>query len=240
MKQIRIGNVKIDNLCAAEAVDFALDDSHAPCFVVTPNAVMLEKCRHDPTLVALLNRATLSLADGVGVVRAARRIGTPLVGRVAGIEFGEALLFRAEQEGLRVFLLGGEDGIAARAAERLQKKHPALCICGTYWGYFEEGGEEECRLISALRQTRPDLLFVCMGFPLQEQWISANLDRLSELRVIAGLGGSLDVWAGKVRRAPRLFSRMGLEWAWRMAHEPKKRLSQLPLLVRFSLFGHRG
>ena len=240
MKQIRIGNVKIDNLHAKEAVDFAMDAAHAPCFVVTPNAVMLEKCRHSPALVSLLNRATLSLADGVGVIRAARRMGTPLAERVAGIDFGEALLSRAAEEGLRVFLLGGEDGIAERAAKRLTAKYPTLCICGTYWGYFREDGEDDRRLISVLRVLRPDLLFVCMGFPLQEQWIASHLDCLSDVRVIAGLGGSLDVWAGKVQRAPRMLSRMGLEWAWRIAAEPKKRLSQIPALVRFSLFGHRG
>jgi len=89
-----------------------------------------------------------------------------------------------------------------------------------------------------LRAARPDILFVCMGFPLQEEWISSHLDRLSDIRVIAGLGGSLDVWAGKVRRAPRFVSSIGLEWAWRIAQEPKKRLSQIPVLIRFGL--HAG
>lgn len=237
MEQIRIGNVKIDNMTAQEAVDFALNKENSPCFVVTPNAVMLSSCAKSPTQTALLNSATLSLADGMGVKWAARRQGTPLVERIAGIDFGEALLQKAAKDGLRVFLLGGEDGVAARAAERLKIRYPKLCVCGSFWGYFGSGREEDERLTSVLRATRPDILFVCMGFPRQEEWIATHMERLSDVRVIAGLGGSLDVWAGRVRRAPHLISKIGLEWAWRIAHEPRKRLSQLPTLVRFGLFG---
>ena len=144
----------------------------------------------------------------------------------------------AAQRSLRVFLLGGAEGIAERAAANLKKRYPGLCICGACWGFFAHAGEEDERLVSALRAARPDILFVCMGFPLQEEWISSHLDRLSDIRVIAGLGGSLDVWAGKVRRAPRFVSSIGLEWAWRIAQEPKKRLSQIPVLIRFGL--HAG
>lgn len=240
MEQIHIGNVKIDNLSKEEALNFALQACNAPCFVVTPNAVMLEQCRKEPKTAELLNRASLSLADGVGIQWAARRQGTPLRARIAGIDFGAELLSYAAQNGLRVFLLGGKDGIAEAAAKQLVKRYPGLCICGTYWGYFERFGEEDHRLISVLRATRPDILFVCMGFPRQEEWISDHLDRLSDVRVIAGLGGSLDVWSGHIRRAPRAFSKLGLEWAWRIALEPKKRLSQLPILFRFALFGHKG
>jgi len=237
MKQIHIGNVKIDNVSAKEAVDFALQAENSPCFVTTPNAVMLSSCAKSPEQTALLNRATLSLADGMGVKWAARRQGTPICERIAGIDFGEALLERASEDGLRVFLLGGKEGVAARAAERLKTRYPALCVCGCFWGYFGDGKENDERLTSVLRATRPDILFVCMGFPRQEEWIAAHLDRLSDIRVIAGLGGSLDVWSGSVKRAPRVISQMGLEWAWRIVHEPKKRLSQLPVLFRFGLFG---
>ena len=233
MRQIRLGNLKIDDLGVREAVDLALREGDGPCWVVTPNALMLQRCREDPATAALLSRASLSLADGVGVVLAARRQGTPLsAGRVAGIEFGEALLSSAADKGLRVFLLGGEEGIAERAARRLCRRYPTLSVCGTYWGYFDPEGEDDRRLVSVLRAVRPDVLLVCMGFPLQETWIAEHLDRLCDVRVIAGLGGSLDVWAGKCRRAPRALSRWGLEWAWRMLLEPR-RLRQLPELWRF-------
>ena len=239
MKQIHIGNVKIDNVTAEEAIDFALNEQNSPCFVATPNAIMLSECRKSPAKTRLLNTATLSLADGMGVKIAARRQGTPLCARIAGIDFGEALLLRAARDGLRVFLLGGREGVAERAGKRLAQRFPGLCVCGCYWGYFARTKEEDERLVSVLRAVRPDILFVCMGFPLQEEWIGEHMDRLSGVRVIAGLGGSLDVWSGCVHRAPRVLSGLGLEWAWRIAQEPKKRISQLPVLLRFGIFGGR-
>ncbi len=226
-----ICGVRIDRVTREEAVERALAPMDEPSFVVTPNAIMLDACRRDPSLASLLNRSALSLADGAGVLWAARRQDTPLECRVAGIEFGEALLERAAKEGLRVFLLGGGEGVATAAAERLCERMPSLQICGTYWGYFERGGEEERRLLSIIRSTHPDILFVCLGFPLQERWIVEHLDFLRDLRVIAGLGGSLDVWSGNLRRAPRIVSRCGMEWAWRMLRQPS-RLRGLPAIFR--------
>ena len=238
MKQIRIYNVKIDPVTRDEAVDFALTARGEPCWVVTPNAVMLDACRRDRESAELLNAASLSLADGAGVLLAARRQGTPLPCRVAGIEFGEQLLRASAERGLRVFLLGGGEGVAEKAAENLCARYPDLCICGSYWGYFDKDGEEDMRVIGLIRAACPDILFVCFGFPIQEKWIKAHLQLLRGVRVVAGLGGSLDVWAGKSRRAPALVSRMGMEWAWRMVLEPK-RLKNLPAIVRIVL-GSRG
>lgn len=228
---VRLCGVRIDRVTCEEALKRALAPSDAPCFVVTPNAIMLDACRRDPSLTSLLNRSTLSLADGAGVLLAARRQKTPLPCRVAGIEFGEALLARAAEDGLRVFLLGGGMGVAETAAKRLCERMPGLGVCGTYWGYFAPGGDEERRLLSIIRSTRPDILFVCLGFPLQERWILEHLDLLRDVRVIAGLGGSLDVWSGQLRRAPRIVSRCGMEWAWRMLRQPK-RLKGLPAIFR--------
>lgn len=235
MSQIKLYGVKIDNVTREEAVERALHAGETSV-VFTPNALMLDACRRDARLSELLSHATLSLPDGAGVLLAARRTGQPLRERVAGISFGEALLSRAARENLRVFLLGGGDGVAARAAQRLQKKYAGLRIVGTWWGYFDRAGEENQRVLAAIRQTRADILLVCFGFPLQETWIVENLSALSHLRVVAGLGGSLDVWSGRVRRAPRILSKMGLEWAWRMAREPR-RLRGFPALVRCAVLG---
>ncbi|MBR3893579.1 MAG: WecB/TagA/CpsF family glycosyltransferase [Clostridia bacterium] len=236
LARIRLCGVTIHDLTLDEAVEAALEKRGEPCFAVTPNALMLEACRKCSDSAALLNRATLSLPDGAGVLLAAKRQKTPLRARVAGIEFGEALLRRAAEEGLRVFLLGGKAGVAQRAAERLEARFPGLSVCGSYWGYFERTDEEDRALCDHIRACRPDLLFVCFGFPTQEKWIAEHLDRLSALRVVAGLGGSLDVWAGDVRRAPAPLSRLGLEWAWRMLLQPK-RLKKLPAIVRFVVRG---
>ena len=233
MDRVTIFDVRIDCLGMEDALRVALETGERPCTVVTPNAVMLEDCRRDRHHAALLGRATLSLADGRGVIMAARRKGTPLPARVSGIDFGERLLAYAAEHGLRVFLLGGADGVAHRAGEALCRRYPGLCVCGSFWGYGSKSGEENAQLLGWIRQSRADILLVCFGYPLQEEWIFENLSALSDVRIIAGLGGSLDVWAGDVRRAPRLMQKTGLEWAWRMARQPA-RIKQLPTLLRFA------
>ena len=231
---IRLCGVRIDNVTPREAVELALSSKRDPCAVFTPNAVMLDACRKDPRLASLLCRASLSLPDGAGVLLAAKRKGTPLREKASGIDFGEALLKRAAHEGLRVFLLGGKKGVARRAARRLSLKYPSLQICGTHHGYFQ-GTEAEEAVRSKIIACKPDLLFVCLGFPRQEQWIVQNLPSLPFLRVAAGLGGSLDVWSGNTKRAPKSLQKCGLEWAWRMMREPR-RLKNLPALIKFFLF----
>lgn len=232
MEDIKLYGVKIDNVTRKDALKRSLCITGEPCVVFTPNALMLEQCRRDVELATLLNHASLSLPDGAGVLWAARKMGTPLFERVAGIDFGLDLLAHADEAGLRVFLLGGGEGVAERAAEKMRKKHPRLCICGTTWGYFNKIGEENTRVVSYIRACRPHILLVCMGFPIQERWVIENLYHLADIRVIACLGGSLDVWSGEVRRAPDWMSRAGLEWLWRMLRQPK-RLSALPQIASF-------
>ena len=232
VSSVSINGVRIDNVTRESALQTAMEGTVHPCVVMTPNAVMLETCRRDKKCADLLNSASLSLPDGAGVMMAARRKGTPLSERVAGISFGEDVLAYAARNHLRVFLLGGEDGVARQAAQRLCLRFPELKICGTYWGYFQKGGAENLRLRSYLHICRPDVLLVCFGFPAQEEWIVENMDVLSSVRVVAALGGSLDVWAQRKKRAPASVQRCGLEWAWRMMQEPK-RLRKLPSLVRF-------
>lgn len=236
MKSIILCGVRIDDLTLKEAVPLALLPRQNPCVAFTPNAVMLHACRKDPHHAALLNRSTLSLPDGAGVLRASQKTGRPLRERVAGIDFGEGVLREASRQGLRVFLLGGEVGVAQAAAEKLCVRYPGLKICGSYHGYFQKTGAENRRVLDAIRAARADILFVCFGFPRQEEWILENLPSLKDLRLIAGLGGSLDVWSGKLRRAPKFFIDHGLEWAWRMAREPR-RLKNLPALLSFAKHG---
>ena len=230
--KITVCGVAFDDLTLEEAVKRAMGGGET-CTVCTPNALMLEACREHPQYTELLNSASLVLADGAGVLAAAKRQGTPLCRRIAGIDFGEALLREAAVRGDRVFFLGGADGVAPQAAEKMIKKHPNLHVCGAFWGYFEKEGDENRRVLGMIRACRPDILLVCFGFPMQEYWIRDNLPLLPSVRVAAGLGGSLDVWAGRVRRAPVFLQNSGLEWAWRMAADPK-RIKQLPHMFRFA------
>lgn len=233
--KISLCGVRIDNVTLDEAVKNAFSKERSPCAVFTPNAVMLDACRRNPTLAVLLNRATLSLPDGAGVLLAAKRKGTPLRARAAGIDFGETLMKRAARDGLKLFLLGGKEGVAEQAAKNLSLKYPHLTICGTHHGYFQKEGSENAAVLSQIAACKPDILFVCFGFPAQERWILKSLPSLPCLRVAAGLGGSLDVWSGNTKRAPKSLQRCGLEWAWRMIREPK-RFKNLPSMLDFFLF----
>lgn len=233
MSRVSICGVNIDNMNITDAVSYAMRQTDEPCMVVTPNALMLEHCAEHPDVCELLNAASLVLPDGAGVVRAARRQGTPLNGRAAGIDFAECLMAEAARDGSRVFLLGGKDGVAEAAAEHLRTLCPGLRICGCYWGYFDKLGEENCRVVGMVRACRPDILLVGFGFPLQESWLRENLPLLPSVRVAVGLGGSFDVWAGACRRAPAFLRSHGMEWAWRMAQEPA-RMRQIPALLRFA------
>ncbi|MBQ9079928.1 MAG: WecB/TagA/CpsF family glycosyltransferase [Clostridia bacterium] len=245
--RIYIHGVGVDRLSfdgARERVCSLLSEPcDCPAAVFTPNAEMIYRAARDGRLAALLNSGDINTADGIGTVWAARRLGTPLSGRVAGIELGEAALRFAAERGLRVFLLGGKPaqgdlpGVADRAAARLRDRFPTLNICGTHHGYFESNSAEEQALLERIRATSPHLLVVCLGFPRQERWIMENRDELGCVRVAMALGGSLDVWSGSVRRAPAMIRAAHLEWAWRILRDPRrlKRAAALPAFVGLTI-----
>ncbi len=195
--------------------------------IYTPNPIILQNAKKDPALLSALRSADLCLADGIGVRIAARILGVPLPTHLAGIEFAEAMLAEAEKKGLRVYLLGGRPHIAEKAAENLKKKHPNLQICGTHHGYFDND------ITPKIAAAQPDILFVCLGSPRQEIFIHENLEKTGA-SIGMGLGGSLDVWSGEVRRAPLFFRKTHLEWLFRMICQPR-RLIGLPHLAFFVL-----
>ncbi len=204
-----------------EVLEWASDRiaARVPGYVVTLNGALLVQAARDPSLRALVNDAALVTADGIGVVGAARILGVEIAERVAGIDLALGLSGQAEAEGHRLFLLGGRPGVAEEAAEELRRRFPRLIVAGTYHGYFGSGDEE--RVVGLIRQARPDLLLVALGAPAQERWMrrwSAALD----IPVSVGVGGSFDVIAGRVRRAPTWAQRSGLEWLWRAVREPRR------------------
>jgi N-acetylglucosaminyldiphosphoundecaprenol N-acetyl-beta-D-mannosaminyltransferase len=163
----------------------------------------------------------MNIPDGIGV-RIAARLRDARIESMSGIDLGESLLSIAARSGLRVFFLGAKRGIAKKAAENMRVRHPTLQICGTQHGYFDKSGEKNAAVLEKIRSASPDILFVCFGFPAQERWITDNLASLPSVKLAMGLGGSLDVWSGNLRRAPLLIQKAGLEWLWRTVLEPKR------------------
>lgn len=199
--------------------------------VVTPNAEMIYQSQYDPELHRVLRRADLAVPDGSGVVWAARRVGRPVPERVPGVDLASALLERAAAKEYRLYLFGGQPGVAARAAEQMCRAHPGLRVVGCRHGFF--GPEENSAIVEDIRRARPDLVFVCLGSPKQEKWIGCYGDSLGAGAVI-GLGGFLDVWSGMARRAPLWIRNLGLEWLYRLCREPW-RYRRMMVLPKFAL-----
>lgn len=197
-------------------------------YVVTPNPEFLLAAEKDPEFRRVLNAADLVLPDGIGVVYSAKILGTPLKERVPGIEFAEAMLSALNEMGGRLYLLGAKPGVAELAAANLKDAHPGLIVCGTHDGYFREDGP----VVEEIRAAAADVVFVCLGAPKQELWMVEH-GPATGAHLMVGLGGSLDVFAGVVERAPEGFQRLGLEWLYRLAKEPKRigRMAKLPLVL---------
>ncbi len=235
--RVSVCGVGFDRVTANEAKSRlfrALSGEEAPLALYTPNPEIVELACRDPELLRILNEAELSVADGIGVIRASRILGVPLPERIPGVELGEAMLaFCAEGgETLPVYFLGGKPGIAEKAAERMREKYPGLSVAGTADGYFDEKKSHE--VAGRIACSGAVLLCVCLGAPKQEKWIAAHRAEMPGVRVFAALGGSLDVYAGALRRAPRIFCRLGLEWLWRVIRQPSRirRLIAVPAFLR--------
>ncbi len=198
--------------------------------VVTANAEMLYASLQDGELARVLEEAELVTADGAGVLLAARMCGFSLPERVAGFDLMLACLQEAAREGVPVFFLGSSPEVLQEALLRMRRLFPGLIIAGSHHGYFNDGEGET--IVAQIRSRQPRLLFVALGAPRQEKWIFRHKDMLPPC-VAIGVGGSLDVLAGKARRAPRWMQQAGLEWFYRLMREPSRlrRMSVIPLFL---------
>lgn len=230
MSRIDVLGVSFDDLTMDEAVEIALGfmQERRACYACTPNPEIVMAAKGDAALRAALSGAELVLADGVGITKAAAMLGTPLKSRVPGIDFASNVISRLAERGGSVYLLGAKPLVAEAAAEKLTQTYPGIVIAGTNDGYFTD----DAPVIEKINAASPDFLMVCLGSPKQELWMSANAGRLS-CGLMAGLGGSLDVLAGNVQRAPETWRRLGLEWLYRVIKEPKRlrRVMKLPAFV---------
>lgn len=222
--------VGFDNVTMEEALDRAeaLLAEGGPHLVVTPNAEIVQQARADKAFFDLIAEADLVIPDGVGVIYASKILGRSLKGRVPGVDFASGLMDRMAKTGRKLFLLGAKPGVAEEAAVKLAEAHPGLTICGTHDGYFKEDGP----VAEEIRRSGADVVFVCLGAPKQEKWIKQN-GTATGASLLIGLGGSLDVFAGRVERAPEAWQKVGMEWLYRGLKEPSrlKRIMKLPFFL---------
>ena len=192
--------------------------------IVAINPEKLMKAKEDPELKALLNRAEFQIPDGIGVILASKLKKGQIRSRVTGIDMMDRVVQEAAARGKRIFLYGAKPGVAEEAAAKLQVMHPNIQIAGVQHGY-----EKDVQVVlDTINQTKPDILFVAMGSPKQEQWIEQYRDELHPV-VFQGVGGSFDVLAGNIKRAPAVFQKAGAEWLYRLLLEPSRIKRQMNL-----------
>jgi N-acetylglucosaminyldiphosphoundecaprenol N-acetyl-beta-D-mannosaminyltransferase len=193
--------------------------------VVTANPEIVMVAREQPSFQSILEQAYV-VPDGIGIVYAAKWTNQPIAERVTGIELMEALMEQADRHQWKVYLLGASPDVNRLAAEKLAARYPGARIVGYRDGYFQTNEEED--VARDIAEKQPHLLFVAMGAPKQDQWIAAWWDQLG-VPLAMGVGGSFDVIAGKVKRAPALWQKLHLEWLYRLLSQPSRWKRQLAI-----------
>lgn len=225
--RVNILGTEFDNISKIDAVEkaYSMMIERRGAYVVTPNPEIVMACREDSEAARAVGEASLVIADGIGVIYGAKILGTPIMEKIPGIDFTSALFEKMAENNKSVYLFGSRSGVAEKAAENLKEKYPGLVVCGVHDGYFTD----DANIVSKINEAKPDLLLVCLGAPKQEKWMNSR-SGVVDAGLMIGAGGSLDVFAGVVQRAPEKWQNAGLEWLYRLLKEPKRigRMMKLP------------
>ena len=231
-ERVKILGVNVDSVTMAQAVERVeqLIAAKKNSIVATANAEMLLRATNDDELKNILNAAELVVPDGAGTVWAARHLGYEMPERVAGFDLVQELMKIAPSKGYKFFLFGSAPTIADKAKLKAEELYPNIEIVGTRNGYFTAADEAE--IIAQIKNSKPDILLAALGVPKQEKWLAAHKDELN-VPVNIGVGGTFDVMAGVVKRAPKWMQRAKLEWLFRAMLQPSRagRLIALPKFV---------
>ncbi|HBT49596.1 MAG: Teichoic acid biosynthesis protein [Caldanaerobacter subterraneus] len=229
MDKLYIFGVPIHRVTMIEAVEILKgylkeDRIH---IVATPNAEIIMMAQKDEEYKKILNETDLNVPDGSGVVFASKVFNKPLKERVAGFDLMMEFVKWASHKDVSIYLLGAKPEVVEKAQSNLKNLYPSLKIVGFHHGYFNE--KEEENIIEDINKRAAQVLFVALGAPKQEKWIYKNKEKL-KVKIAMGVGGSFDVIAGKAKRAPEIYRKLGLEWLYRLIQEPwrYKRMSALP------------
>jgi N-acetylglucosaminyldiphosphoundecaprenol N-acetyl-beta-D-mannosaminyltransferase len=221
---IAVLGLPLDSLTAEQAVDAieGLILSGGTHQVATANLDFWLNSLADQHLHRIIAGCSLVLPDGMPLVWVSKMMGCPLAERVTGVDLVPRLAKLSAEKGYRIFLLGGREGVAERAARLLEKLHPGTCIVDTYAPSEETMALfDHSEILSRIHSARPDILLVALGNPKQEKWIWMHRKRLG-VPVAMGVGGSFEILVGDVRRAPKWIQRVGMEWAMRFMQEPSR------------------
>ncbi|MCS1396946.1 WecB/TagA/CpsF family glycosyltransferase [Lysinibacillus sp. fkY74-1] len=232
MRHVTIMGVPFLHISQQGFVDLLVNriEQQEKTFVVTANPEVVMQANENPTVKGYLNQATYICADGIGVVKAAQILGDSLPERVTGYDTMVKLLEVGQQKRFKVYLLGAQKETIEKTIANIHKNYPNVEVVGYQDGFFDWNNNHIADDIAALQ---PDLVFVALGVPRQEKWITENLDKFSK-GVFIGVGGSFDVIAGTVKRAPVIWQKLNLEWLYRLLRQPSRFIRML-VLPRFAL-----
>jgi N-acetylglucosaminyldiphosphoundecaprenol N-acetyl-beta-D-mannosaminyltransferase len=199
-------------------------------FIVTANPEILTYAHTNPSYENILKSANYIIPDGAGIIIASKILGNPLQERLAGFDLMERLLHLSDEKRLSIYFLGTKPHIIKLAVANIQKKYPDINIVGYHHGYFKEADHDN--IVTEIREKNPDIVFVGLGFPKQEKWISENLEQFNK-GIFIGLGGCFNVWAGVAKRAPKIWRNLNLEWLYRLFKQPSraKRILAIPIFL---------
>ncbi len=223
----RLENLSFDET-KKKIVEFINEGRKAIITPINPEKIM--KSFKDDKLREILLNSNLLLPDGYGIIFASKILKIQLKERITGIDMFEALLDYANENRLSIYFLGTQEEILKKVIERIEKEHPGIKIAGYHNGYFKEENE----VLEDLKDKKFDILFVAMGSPKQEYFIYDNFDKI-DAKIFMGVGGSFDVFSGKLKRAPYLIRKLGLEWLYRFILEPRKRFPRVTQLFNFMI-----
>ncbi len=234
MDKVNILGAYVDKVNIDEASDIIIkyiENGDKGRYVFTPNSEMLMRAYRDKKFCDILNTASLLTADGIGVVYASKILKNPISERCAGFDTAVKLLEKMSGRGMSLYLFGSKPGVADEAKNTINKKYPGVRVVGTQDGYFDD--EKEKAIINDINEKSPDVIFVCLGAPKQEEWIYKNAKNLN-VGCMLGIGGTLDVLAGTVERAPEFYCKYGIEWLYRLIKQPS-RIGRMMDLPKFGL-----
>lgn len=226
--------IPFNNMSMTEALGITLIalGERKKTVIFTPNPEMVMAAQKDKEFMEVLKGGDLLIPDGIGIVKASKFYPNPIKERVAGCDLIEEIFSKIKTTVNTVYFLGGAEGVAEKASQKMQKKYRGLSVTGVHHGYFKDNSPEEREIIDEINSLNPEVLLVGLGFPRQEKWIARHKDELNSI-IIMGVGGSFDVLSGNTKRAPEFYRNHGLEWFYRLITQPSrfKRMLVLPVFM---------